>query len=564
MSQLPPGDATSNNVEHYFKQAAVAADSRECSEIGTSIMRDHGGSAMDAAIAAALCSSVVNAHSCSIGGGAIITLYKRSEEKMYSIIGREQAPSKLTTETLISDPLSKRIGGLSICIPGEICSLYEGWKLAGRLPWKQLFQPAIKMCKNGVKVRAALAKAIDEDVKNKNLQLKERVPGFLEFLTNPETGEIYKEGDIMYRPVLAKTLEKIADEGPDCFYRGSLTDDMIADITDANGILTKEDFANYTALIKPPLSLKLTDDFTVYSPPLPTSGILYQYILDLLKDFKFDQSSVSTVEKSIETWHRITEAFKHTGAVKQYLGDNDICTDEVKDSIDEMVRKARNTDYIKSKRAKILDTKTFNSTYYDNLNLGNQHKDHGTSHLSVIGPNGDAVSISCSNSLHFGSKIVGTRTGIVFNDTIRNFSLPNVNSRYNSPPLKSNLAEPLRRPLTAMCPSIVVDRKGDVKLVIGGSGATRIPTSLALITIETLLFKWGIKEAIHYPRLHHQLYPSLLYVQLGFPKEVVNGLQHIGHEVADMNPSIIQGILKTGDKITACGDYRKDGHASGF
>ena len=84
-------------------------------------------------------------------------------------------------------------------------------------------------------------------------------------------------------------------------------------------------------------------------------------------------------------------------------------------------------------------------------------------------------------SYSFGSKVVGARTGIIFNDTIRNFSLPNVNSRYNSPPLKSNLAEPLRRPLTAMCPSIVVDKQGDVKLVIGGSGATRIPTSMALV-----------------------------------------------------------------------------------
>ncbi|XP_053376104.1 glutathione hydrolase 1 proenzyme-like isoform X2 [Mercenaria mercenaria] len=565
MSQIPLNGVPSTHEEGRFKHAAVAADSPESSEVGTSIMKDEGGSAVDAAIAAVLCSGVVNAHSCGIGGGAIITYYKRSTGKVYTIIGREQAPAALQPDVFIDDPISKRLGGLSICTPGEILCLYEAWKLGGRLPWKQLFQPAIDLCKKGVTVRTALANAIDEIVKNDKLCLKEKVPDFIHFLTNPETGEIYKKGDMMYRPALAKTLETIANDGPDCFYKGNLTDDIIADIREKNGIISKEDLANYTAPIKPPISLKLNDDLTIYSPPLPTSGVLYQYMLDLLKDFKFDGLSVSTVEKSITTWHRVTEAFKHSAAIKQQLGDNDICTEVIKMSIDEILKKTRNEDYVKDTRARIIDTKTFDAAYYASLNTVKQPEDHGTSHLSVLGPDGDAVSVTHTVSLYFGSKVVGTRTGIVFNDVLRNFSLPNVEGRYDCPPLNSNLAEPLRRPLTAMSPSIVVDKNGDVKLVIGASGATRIPTSMALVTMETLWFNWGIKEAIDYPRIHHQLYPPKICCQPGLPKELINGLQEIGHAVTNINSiSVVQGILRTGDEITAYSDYRKEGKASGF
>ncbi|XP_045172281.2 glutathione hydrolase 1 proenzyme-like isoform X2 [Mercenaria mercenaria] len=564
MSQTLLNGIPFTSEEGRFKHAAVAADSPESSEIGTSIMRDKGGSAVDAAIAAVLCSGVVNAHSCGIGGGAIITYYKRSTGNVYTVIGREQSPAGLQPDMFIDDHLSKRVGGLSIGTPGEILCLYEAWKLGGRLPWKQLFQPAIDLCKNGVTVRTALANAIDDIVKDDQLCLKEKYPDFIHFLTNPETGEVYKKGDMMYRPVFAKTLETIANEGPDCFYKGSLTDDIIADISEKNGIISKEDLANYTAPTKPPISLKLKDDLIIYSPPLPTSGILYQYILDLLKDFKFDGSSVSTAGKSITTWHRITEAFKHSAAIKHQLGDNDICTEEIKRSIDEILKKARNEDYVKTTRARIIDTKTFDAAYYVSLNTVKQPEDNGTSHLSVLGPDGDAVSVTSTVSKFFGSRVVGTRTGIVFNDVLRNFSLPNVKGRFDHSPLNSNFAEPLRRPLTAMSPSIIVDKNGDVKLVIGASGATRIPTSMALVTMETLWFNWGIKEAIDYPRIHHQLYPPKICCQPGLPK-LINGLQEKGHAVTNINSnSVVQGILRTGDEITAYSDYRKEGKASGF
>ncbi|XP_053376384.1 glutathione hydrolase 1 proenzyme-like [Mercenaria mercenaria] len=569
MQQSPVNGISSCPKEYSFKKAAVAADSPECSEIGTSIMKDEGGSAVDAAIAAVLCSGIYNAHSCGIGGGAFITYYNRSTREVHTIIGREQAPSGLRADMFIDDPLSQRLGGLSICIPGEILSLYEAWTLGGRLPWKQLFQPAINLCRKGVVVRAALANAIKELEEEDMVDLKERTPEFIVFLTNPETGELYKQGDTMYRPILAKTLEKIANEGPYCFYKGSLADDIISDITDQNGIMSKEDLAKYKAPRKPPVSLKLHDDLTVYSPPLPTAGIVYQYILNLLKGFNFDGSSVSTVEKSITTCHRITEAFKHAAALRFRLGDIDSCTsDEIKKSINRILENASDETYIQCKRAQIIDTKTFDKEYYDPFNIGDQHEDYGTSHISVLGPDGDAVSVTSTISLYFGSKVVGTRTGIVFNDVLRNFSLPDVENSFHRPPSKSNLLGPLRRPLSQMCPSIIVDKNGDAKLVIGASGSTRIPTSMALVTMETLWFNWGIKEAIDYPRFHHQLYPPAIFHEQDFPKELIDGLKGIGHEMSNTEyknyPSVVQCIHKTGDKITAYSDYRKKGIPNGY
>ncbi|XP_060566040.1 glutathione hydrolase 1 proenzyme-like, partial [Ruditapes philippinarum] len=192
-------------------------------------MRRQGGSAIDAAIAATLCSGVVNPQSCGIGGGHFLTYYNRANGYVYSVIGRERAPLASTEDMFTEDKnTSSQLGGKAIAVPGEIQGFYEAWKIGGRLPWKQLFLPTINLCRKGITIGKALRRAITNTER-----FLEQFQSFRDFLTNPDTREIYQEGDTMFRPRLANTLEVIAEEGPNAFYGGSLTDSILAEIADS-------------------------------------------------------------------------------------------------------------------------------------------------------------------------------------------------------------------------------------------------------------------------------------------------------------------------------------------
>ncbi|KAL4223040.1 Gamma-glutamyltranspeptidase 1 [Mactra antiquata] len=557
-TQGPLYNPPSASTEGSYRFAAVAADNEECSRIGNHIMAVQGGSAVDSAIATILCVGVHNAHSCGIGGGHFLTYYNRESKQVHTIIAREQAPGNATEDMFVPENVSSQAGGMAIGVPGEVMGLYEAYQLGGKLPWKQLFQPAIDLCRNGLKVGPAL---IDGMTGKENFY--EEFPSFLEFITNPDTGKVYKEGEIMYRPLLANTLEAIAND-PFTFYNGSLAKNISLDIQEAGGIITEEDLAKYTAPVKEPLKFTLHGNLTAYGPPPPSSGAVYHFILNVLSGYRFDSSSVSTPEVAITTYYRIVEAFKHAFALRTVLGDNDVGTEAFKSYVNELVKNMTDPSFGDSIRNLINDTTTFGTEYY-NAKFGTPW-DHGTAHLSVLGPNGDAVSITSTINLHFGSKIIGSRTGIVFNDEMDDFSTPGTYNYFGVPGSAANFIAPGKRPLSSMCPTIVVDSNGDVKLVVGASGGTRITTATALVTMETLWFKWGIKESIDYPRIHHQLYPQEIRVQKEFPTVIIDSLRSMGHNATlyQSASSVVQGILRDGDKITANCDYRKHGEPDGY
>ncbi|XP_052225167.1 glutathione hydrolase 1 proenzyme-like [Dreissena polymorpha] len=500
-------------------------------------MAVQGGSAVDAAIGAILCVGVHNMMSCGIGGGHFLTFYNRTSGKTYAVVSREQAPSMATEDMFTSGKnASSTAGGKAIAIPGEVRGLYEAWKLGGRLPWKQLFQPAIKLCMHGFNL-----------------------------ITNNQTGKTYKEGETMKLPKLAQTLQVIADEGPEAFYNGSLADDIVADIQEAGGIITKQDLANYTSLVGDALNFTLHGNYTAYSPPLPSSGAVYLFILNILNDFKFNPDTVSNVVSATTTWHRVTEAFKHAYSLRTQLGDNNVGSEAFRTYVAKLVKNMTDPSFGYARRKQIDDSRTFGSDYYHPI-FDSPWNDHGTAHLSVLGPDGDAVSITSTVNLFFGSKVIGSRTGIIFNNEMDDFSTPGTVNYFGVPASKANFIAPWKRPLSSMCPSIVVDGEGNARLVIGASGGTRITTTTALATIEALQWNWGIKQAIDYPRIHHQLFPQELSVQRGFPQVVIDGLKALGHNVSVVSSasSTCQGILRKENFVMANSDYRKYGEPDGY
>jgi gamma-glutamyltranspeptidase/glutathione hydrolase/leukotriene-C4 hydrolase len=345
-------------------------------------------------------------------------------------------------------------------------------------------------------------------------------------------------------------LELIAKEGADVLYNGSLTESFVQDIRDNNGIITVEDMRNYRPEWQRSIKIELPFNQVLYTAPLPGSGVILGFIMNILSGF-LDYSQPT----SITNWQKIIESFKYGYGKRTELGDIDI---------NSLIQNLTSPDYA----ARIREQISISSTWQDPEHYGAktvQPEDHGTAHVSVLAPNGDAVSATSTINLYFGAGFMSNSTGIILNDEMDDFSSPNITNSFDMPPSVANFIKAGKRPLSSMSPSIVVDQNGTVQLVVGAAGGTKITTSVAQITIKNLWFDVDIQEAVSDRRLHHQLFP--MEVELENPysddEEFVEALRKIGHVCTISAPSsgfsAVTAISRKGDVMRTATDKRRSG-----
>ncbi|CAH1772931.1 unnamed protein product [Owenia fusiformis] len=544
----------SASEEKAYRYASIAADAGPCANAGIHAMASKGGSAVDGAIITLLCTGLYNPQSMGIGGGFFMTVYQKDTGKTVSIDSREVAPLAATEDMYLSNPTESRTGGKAIAVPGELKGYKKAHDLYGKMAWKDLFEPVIKMAEDGIVISATLGSVL-----KRSEEAVKADPGLRALYVNNGTGELYKEGDTIKMPKLARTLRTVANEGIESMYSkaGTLAADVVADINEAGGIITLDDLDQYTVTTKEPLNITLGDDSVVYSTPPPGSGAVMELIVNILDGYGFNEDSMNTKNSAL-TYHRIIEAFKFGFAKRTELGDEDFI--EISDLLANMTSRS----YADAIRSRISDNTThdtlyYGPTYYDQIKTG-------TAHISVVGANGDAVSVTSTINLYFGSKVKGSRTGIVFNDEMDDFSTSNLTNAFGIRPSPANKIVPKKRPLSSMCPTIVVNKDGDVELVVGAAGGTRITTASALVLIRSLMIGEGIKEAIDAPRLHHQLLPKEVQMEANFSKRDKEELEKLGHEFkVSTGISVVQAVLRGKDgKLYANSDYRKGGYTDGY
>lgn len=265
------------------------------------------GSAVDAAIATLFCEGVTCPQSMGLGGGFLATIYTKSDGKVESLTARETAPKAATVDMYVNRTVT---GALAIAVPGELKGYWEMHQKYGKLPWAALVEPTIELCRRGHIVTVYLARILE-----RNNELISTTPSLAAVFVNPVTKHVWQENDLIKRIALAETLQTIADEGVDTLYNnGTIAQKLIPEITALGGILTTEDLMEYKVRWEDPEASTIINNYTMYTNPLPATGLLITFMLNVLSGYE-----PST--PSIESLHRMAETFKFAYAERTELGD---------------------------------------------------------------------------------------------------------------------------------------------------------------------------------------------------------------------------------------------------
>ncbi|KAK9504403.1 hypothetical protein O3M35_010743 [Rhynocoris fuscipes] len=545
---------------YKYQKAAVCSDGAPCSTIGQNIMRD-GGSAVDAAIAALFCNGIVNSHSMGLGGGFMMVIYDRKREKVESLIARETAPSAAhedmfsnTSTDCENNYQPSRTGALAVGVPGELRGYWEAWKKHGKLKWNELVTPALKLCRDGYPL---MKHQYDMLSFRKDAILND--PILRETFVDPKT-KTYKRIGSIIRPVkLCDTLEIIANSGGDVLHNGTLTKTFVEDIKQHGGIITEDDLISYSPEWIEPVSVKLHGGETVYSVPPPGSGAILTLILSILDGYNITAQRNDSYKDDILMIHRMVEAFKFAYAKRMELGDPKFVN--IKEFLDECTSKKFSMELLQ----RINDEKTFE----DPRDYGTVHyttDSDGTAHISIISPEGDGVSATSTINLYFGAGITSQRTGIILNSVMDDFSIPGQINYFGLLPSPNNFIAPNKRPMSSIAPTIVINSDGSIRLVIGASGGTKIPTALAWVILRHLWLGEDLKQAIDCSRIHHQLIPMEISYEYGILQQIIDGLENLGHKTSRYRErgSIICAVSNQNGKIYANTDFRKGGEVTGL
>ncbi|KAG9335038.1 hypothetical protein JZ751_005712 [Albula glossodonta] len=438
-------------AEGEFKRGAVAADSGECSKIGRNILRE-GGSAVDGAIAALLCTSLVNPQSMGLGGGSIFSILDANGE-VKVINSRETAPRAFKPDLLSECPKSFKFltGTQWIGIPGEIRGYELAHRLYGKLPWGRLFHPTIELARKGFPVPPILAKYLHHPALKPLIEKS----SLCEVFCN-DNKTVLQLGDTLRYPKLAETMESIAKEGADAFYTGKIAEDLIDDVKSQGGTLSMDDLKSFQANKTDAWVIPL-GDYKMYIPPPPAGGAILGFILNIMKGFNLTSSSLEGDEKAL-TLHRYIEACKFANGQKQNIRDPNFSSGkEALRLIDE--------DFADHIRGMISSNRTHNYQFY---NVRPSTERLGTTHLSVVGEDGTAVAVTSTINHMFGSAIYSPKTGVILNNQLSDFCG------------QGDRIFAGEQPPSSMAPAILQSQSRKKTLVIGGSGGSLIPTGMAM------------------------------------------------------------------------------------
>ena len=511
-----------------------------------------GGSAMDAAIAAALVLGLVEPQSSGIGGGGFLLHFDSNTKKVSSFDGRETAPAEISKDIFQSsngtllDWKQAASGGLPVGVPGLISMLYKAHKSHGKLPWSSLFGPAINLAQKGFTISPRLEKSIKSNLDLANF------PNARKYFFSPN-GQPLKAGNILTNLPYARSLIEISKHGPKALHRGNLAKQIVSSVQNSeinNGFLGLEDLEHYEALEREPICKGYRDWVVCGMGPPSSGGLTLLQILGILSHFELSKKSM----QSLEVIHLISEASRLAYADRaQYMADRDFVKVPISGLLDE--------NYIKSRAILINPKKAMNKVIpgtppeinTNDFSVDISPEFSSTTHLVVVDYLGNAVSLTASIERAFGSRLmVG---GFMLNNQLTDFSF----SSQKEGRMTANRVEPRKRPRSSMSPVLVFDKSGNLVLALGSPGGSRIIGYVLNTLVAILDFGLTPSEALKLP--HHVNIGKGIELEKGTSiTNFTEGLKLLGHEVSvrALN-SGIHVILVTKSKLLGGADPRREG-----
>ena len=504
--------SAASSVPTRAQRGMVASQNEIASKIGADVIAA-GGTAIDAVVATAFALAVVHPTAGNIGGGGFI-VYRPASGDPIAYDFREVAPAKASPTMFLRDGTysaeSHHNSHLAVGVPGTVAGLHLAWKEQGKLPWKRLVDPAVALARDGFTVTEGLARSLANAMRT----MQKYPASAAQFSKN---GTPYEAGETLKQPDLAKTLERIATQGPAGFYQGETALLVEKEMLANGGLITREDLKNYNAKRRTPVRGTYRGYDVISMPPASSGGVALIEMLNLLEGY--DLASMGFA--SANTVHLMTEAMKRAYADRaRHLGDPDF-------NREMPIARLISKDYATELRKTIDQRKAAKPSP---TTFEWPHESDETTHISVVDGERNAVSMTYTLEQGYGVKIVVPGAGFLLNNEMGDFNAgPELTNAEGLIGTRPNLAEPGKRMLSSMTPTILA-RDGQLFMVTGSPGGRTIINTVLETIIGVVDFEMNAQEAIDAPRFHHQWLPDRIdFEKFGLSADTTAELERRGH-----------------------------------
>jgi len=531
--------------------AMVVTGHFRAAEIARDVLR-RGGNAFDAAFAAHFALAVLHPRAGNLGGGGF-AVFRLAGGQTGSLDFREKAPAAATRDMFLDsageavDSLS-RYGALAVGVPGSVRGLFRLHERYGRLPYRPLLDPAIRLAMAGYPLTASEAERL-----NRYRSLFETVnPG--KALPMLRAGE-WQAGDTIRYAELGETLKRIRAVGAEDFYGGRTAELLVAEMQRSGGLISPADLSGYEAEWREPVSCSYKN-YRLIAMGLPSSGgiLLCQLLHGLAMESLPPYGSTAMI-------HRLVELEKRAYADRAaYLGD----PGQVEVPVEQLLDSA----YLQRKFASIRPDSA--TPYQQFLDVEAVFKEtYETTHISVVDAGGNALALTSTLNGNYGSGLYVQGAGFVLNNQMDDFSAkPGVPNQYGLVGAEANAVAPGKRMLSSMSPTIL-EKDGRLWMVLGGPGGSTIITSVFQSIVRVAEYGWPMQEAVDRPRFHHQWIPDAIQYREGaIGQAQQDSLRAMGHKLKKVNYlGKIEAILRRPDgRLEGAADFRRgeDDRAAGY
>ncbi|MBM3767047.1 MAG: gamma-glutamyltransferase [Acidobacteria bacterium] len=480
------------------KSGMVASVNEIASQVGVDVMK-RGGNAVDAAVAVAFALAVVHPEAGNIGGGGYM-LVRMADGRATAIDYKETAPGS-ASPTMYANEKESRVGYKASAVPGTVAGMEMAHKKFGKLPWAQVLEPARRLAAKGFPASQRM-----------EIILALQVPVMKQF---PETAKIFlhggvtplKQGERVLQPELAATIARIQKQGAREFYEGRTAELIAADMKANGGTITLDDLKAYKAIEREPIRGDYRGHPILAMGPSSSGGTAVLQMLNILENFAI----MTGEEGSSKARHFHVEAARRAFRDRaEFSGDPAF--------FDIPTARLISKDHARA----LARTVSMNAASpSERVAAGEANESGETTHFSVIDAAGNIVSNTYTLNGFYGSQVIAKGTGVLLNDIMSGFGTRG-----------RNAIGARKRPVSSMSPVIVLNKDNSPWVALGSPGSQTIPNTVLQVITNMIDFKMSLRDAIEYPRIHHQNLPDRIEAEpAAMVADVAEKLKSMGHKL---------------------------------